>query len=145
MKALLQRVSRASVTIDNDNEEVGRIGQGLVVFLGYQTAIGNVALGLGQYRGEFNSAWVGAMMSLIATFFIGWFGFFLVKGLFNIGYFFHFKLSVVSLFHIYCSSLGIIFVLIGNLAAARPKAVTTYSLAAPATSKRILPGVTTAT
>ncbi|MBU0669173.1 MAG: TonB-dependent receptor plug domain-containing protein, partial [Alphaproteobacteria bacterium] len=34
----------------------------------------------GQYRGEFNSAWVGAMMSLNATFFIGWFGFFLVKG-----------------------------------------------------------------
>src|SRR5688500_7970924 len=53
---------------------------GLVVFLGYQTAIGNVALELGLYRGEFNSAWVGAMMSLIATFFIGWFGFYLVKG-----------------------------------------------------------------
>ena len=35
---------------------------------------------LGQYRGEFNSAWVGSMMSLIATFFIGWFGFYLVKG-----------------------------------------------------------------
>lgn len=52
----------------------------LVVFLGYQTAIGNIALELGQYRGEFNSAWVGAMMSLIATFFIGWFGFYLVKG-----------------------------------------------------------------
>ena len=32
MKALLQRVTRASVGIDN--EEVGRIGQGLVVFLG---------------------------------------------------------------------------------------------------------------
>jgi len=32
MKALLQRVSRASVSIDD--EEVGRIGQGLVVFLG---------------------------------------------------------------------------------------------------------------
>jgi len=32
MRALLQRVTRASVTIDN--EEVGRIGQGLVVFLG---------------------------------------------------------------------------------------------------------------
>jgi len=32
MKALLQRVSRASVNIDD--EEVGRIGQGLVVFLG---------------------------------------------------------------------------------------------------------------
>jgi len=53
---------------------------GLVVFLGYQTAIGNMALELGQYRGEFNSAWVGAMMSLIATFFIGWFGFYLIKG-----------------------------------------------------------------
>ena len=53
---------------------------GLVLFLGYQTAIGNLALELGLYRGEFNSAWVGAMMSLIATFFIGWFGFYLVKG-----------------------------------------------------------------
>jgi len=53
---------------------------GLVVFLGYQTAIGNMALELGQYRGEYNSAWVGAMMSLIATFFLGWFGFYLVKG-----------------------------------------------------------------
>ncbi len=53
---------------------------GLIVFLGYQTAIGNMALELGLYRGEFNSAWVGAMMSLIATFFIGWFGFYLVKG-----------------------------------------------------------------
>jgi hypothetical protein len=44
---------------------------GLVVFLGYQTAVGNLALELGQYRGEYNSAWVGAMMSLIATFFLG--------------------------------------------------------------------------
>jgi D-tyrosyl-tRNA(Tyr) deacylase len=32
MKALLQRVTRALVSIDN--EELGRIGQGLVVFLG---------------------------------------------------------------------------------------------------------------
>ncbi|RIK29037.1 MAG: hypothetical protein DCC56_14350 [Anaerolineae bacterium] len=53
---------------------------GLVVFLGYQTAIGNMALEMGKYRGEFNSAWVGAMMSLIGTFFIGWFGFYMVKG-----------------------------------------------------------------
>ena len=53
---------------------------GLIVFLGYQVAIGNMTLQLGEYRGEFNSAWVGALMSLNATFFIGWFGFFLVKG-----------------------------------------------------------------
>lgn len=53
---------------------------GAVVFLGYQTAIGNLSLELDQYRGEFNSAWVGAMMSVIATFIVGWGGFFLVKG-----------------------------------------------------------------
>lgn len=53
---------------------------GLVILLGYQTAAGNVRLQLGQYRGEFNSAWIGGMMSVIATFFLGWFGFYLVKG-----------------------------------------------------------------
>lgn len=53
---------------------------GLVLFLGYQAAIGNLNLSLGQYRGEYNSAWVGAMMALIGAMFIGWFGFFLVKG-----------------------------------------------------------------
>ena len=52
----------------------------LVMLLGYQTAIGNMSLQLGDYRGEFNSAWVGAMMALIANFFLGWFGFYLVKG-----------------------------------------------------------------
>jgi hypothetical protein len=53
---------------------------GLVILLGYQTAVGNLRLQLGQYRGEFNSAWIAGMMSLIATFFLGWFGFYLVKG-----------------------------------------------------------------
>jgi len=53
---------------------------GLVTLLGYQTAIGNVRLQLGQYRGEFNSAWIGGMISIITTFFLGWFGFYLVKG-----------------------------------------------------------------
>jgi hypothetical protein len=53
---------------------------GLVILLGYQTAVGNVRLQLGQYRGEFNSAWIAGMMSIIATFFLGWFGFYLVKG-----------------------------------------------------------------
>src|SRR5574339_708328 len=53
---------------------------GLVILLGYQTVIGNVRLQLGEYRGEFNSAWIAGMMSIIATFFLGWFGFYLVKG-----------------------------------------------------------------
>ena len=53
---------------------------GLAVFLGYQAAVGNIVLRLNEYRGEFNSAWAGAMMSLIATLFIGWFGFYVVKG-----------------------------------------------------------------
>ena len=53
---------------------------GAVLFLGYQAAIGNISVQLGDYRGEFNSAWVGSMMAIIASFFLGWFGFYLVKG-----------------------------------------------------------------
>src|SRR3990172_6605358 len=53
---------------------------GAVLFLGYQAAVGNVSVQLGDYRGEFNSAWVGSMLALIASFFLGWFGFYLVKG-----------------------------------------------------------------
>ena len=52
---------------------------GLVVFLGYQVGIGNMGIKLGQYRGEFNSAWVGSMMALIASFFLGWFGFYVIN------------------------------------------------------------------
>jgi hypothetical protein len=53
---------------------------GSVVFLGYQAAIGNFTVQLGDYRGEFNSAWVGSMLAIIASFMLGWFGFYLVKG-----------------------------------------------------------------
>ncbi len=53
---------------------------GLAAFLGYQVVAGHLTLRLDQYRGEFNSAWVGSMMTLISTFFIGLFGFYLVKG-----------------------------------------------------------------
>jgi ABC-type transport system involved in multi-copper enzyme maturation permease subunit len=53
---------------------------GLAAFLGYQVGIGNITVRLDEYRGEFNSAWVGSMMSLMTTFFVGWFGFYLVKG-----------------------------------------------------------------
>jgi hypothetical protein len=53
---------------------------GGVLFLGYQAAIGNVTVQLGDYRGEYNSAWVGSMLAIIVSFFLGWFGFYLVKG-----------------------------------------------------------------
>ena len=53
---------------------------GAVIFLGYQTAVGNVTMRLDEYRGVFNSAWVGSLMALISSFFLGWFGFYLVKG-----------------------------------------------------------------
>lgn len=53
---------------------------GAVVFLGYQAAIGNVRIQLGSYRGEYNSAWIGSMMAIIASFFLSWLGFYLVKG-----------------------------------------------------------------
>jgi hypothetical protein len=44
---------------------------GGMVFLGYQVAIGNLTVRLDEYRGEFNSAWVGSMMALIGSFFLG--------------------------------------------------------------------------
>ena len=53
---------------------------GAVVFLGYQVAIGNMTIVLDEYRGEFNSAWVGSTMTFFASFFLGIFGFYLVKG-----------------------------------------------------------------
>ena len=53
---------------------------GLALFGGYQAAVGNINMQAGNYRGEYNSAWVGSMMAIIASFFLGWFGFYLVKG-----------------------------------------------------------------
>ncbi len=53
---------------------------GLVLYLGYLVNIGQVTLRLETYRGLFNSAWVGSMMTLVVNFLLGWFGFYLVKG-----------------------------------------------------------------
>ncbi len=53
---------------------------GAAVFLGSQVAVNNLGMQLDEYRGVINSAWVGSLMSLMGTFFIGWFGFYLVKG-----------------------------------------------------------------
>lgn len=52
---------------------------GLVVYLGFLVNDGSIGVTLGKYRGEYNGAWVGAMMAIVATFFLSWFGFFLVK------------------------------------------------------------------
>jgi hypothetical protein len=38
---------------------------GLVLWLGYLVNIGQVTLWLETYRGVFNSAWVGSMMTLV--------------------------------------------------------------------------------
>lgn len=52
---------------------------GLVLWLGYLVNIGQVTLWLEAYRGVFNSAWVGSMMTLVVNFLLGWFGFYLIK------------------------------------------------------------------
>lgn len=52
---------------------------GLVLYLGYLVNIGQITLRLETYRGVFNSAWVGSMMTLVVNFLLGWFGFYLVK------------------------------------------------------------------
>jgi len=56
----------------------------LMLYLGYLVNIGQITLFLGSYSGEsyrgvFNSAWVGSMMTLVINFLLGWFGFYLVK------------------------------------------------------------------
>lgn len=51
----------------------------LVIYLGYAVGAGQVLIHLGAYRGVYNAAWVGSLMSLVITFFLGLFGFYLVK------------------------------------------------------------------
>jgi hypothetical protein len=54
---------------------------GLALFLGYSIASGQLVLVVGQnYRGVTNSAWVGGLMAVMINFFLGLFGFYLVKG-----------------------------------------------------------------
>jgi hypothetical protein len=52
---------------------------GLVLYLGYTVNAGQITLRLDAYRGIFNSAWAGSMITLVVNFFLGWFGFYLVK------------------------------------------------------------------
>jgi hypothetical protein len=50
------------------------------VYLGYCAVTGKVVVKLDDYRGVYNSAWVGALMALVATLFLTLFGFYIVKG-----------------------------------------------------------------
>ena len=49
------------------------------VCLGYAAGTGKILIKLDQYRGVYTSAWIGAMMALVTTFFVGLVGFYIVK------------------------------------------------------------------
>ena len=53
---------------------------GFAVFLGYQTFAGRVQMQLDDYRGVYNSAWVGALMGVVTSTFLTLAGFYIVKG-----------------------------------------------------------------
>ena len=53
---------------------------GFAVFLGYQTFAGHIVMQLDDYRGVYNSAWVGALMGVVASSFLTLVGFYIVKG-----------------------------------------------------------------
>ena len=52
---------------------------GFVIWIGYLVNTGVIALTLDQYRGVFNSAWVGSLMTLVTTTLVSLAGFYLVK------------------------------------------------------------------
>ena len=49
------------------------------VYLGYGAATGKIALRLGDYRGVYTSAWIGANMAMVASCFVSLVGFYVVK------------------------------------------------------------------
>ena len=53
---------------------------GFTVFVGYETFVGHIVLRLGEYRGVYNSAWVGALMGVVTSAFLSLVGFYIVKG-----------------------------------------------------------------
>ena len=52
---------------------------GTAVYFGYLAATGRIMLRLGNMRGIYNSAWIGALMSLVVTTFLSLVGFYVVK------------------------------------------------------------------
>jgi len=53
---------------------------GGALFLGYQVFAGHVVMQLDDYRGVYNSAWVGALMAVVTSSFLTLAGFYIVKG-----------------------------------------------------------------
>ncbi len=51
----------------------------LVLYMGIEVNLGEILIKLDSYRGVYNSAWVGSLMALVITFFLGLIGFYLVK------------------------------------------------------------------
>jgi hypothetical protein len=51
----------------------------MTVYFGYLAATGRIMLRLGNMRGMYNSAWIGALMSLVVTTFLSLAGFYVVK------------------------------------------------------------------
>lgn len=49
------------------------------VYLGYCSITGKVIVRLDDYRGVYNSAWIGCLMTLVATMFLSLIGFYIVK------------------------------------------------------------------
>ncbi len=49
------------------------------IYLGYAVNAGYITLVLGDYRGEYNSAWIGTMVALSSAVFISMVGFYIVK------------------------------------------------------------------
>ena len=49
-------------------------------FLGYAAATGRITIQLGDHRGIYTSAWIGALVSLVTTCWVSLVGFYIVKG-----------------------------------------------------------------
>jgi ABC-type transport system involved in multi-copper enzyme maturation permease subunit len=60
-----------------------RVALCLALYIGYAVNSAQILIKLDDYRGVYNSAWVGSLMALTITFLLGVFGFFLVKDTLN--------------------------------------------------------------
>jgi hypothetical protein len=52
---------------------------GLALYFGYLAAVGQLMLRVGEFRGIYNSAWIGALLAMVGSTFISLAGFYFVK------------------------------------------------------------------